>query len=97
MITFSYGIGTTDNNFTCQAEDKLTAYAAIILQFERLAHLVILYSPDEIVDNDQWFSPDGMIEEKIDALFGGDGAFELYFKDNKEKIQQCFDTITRIK
>ena len=39
---------------------------------------------------------DGTTDKKLDAIFGGDGKFEDYLKNNIDEIRECYKTIERI-
>lgn len=94
MTTFEYG--AMSSRFSCKADNKLTAYVAILIHYDENNHLVMLYEPKEMVKNDQWFSITGDVSDRIDEIFGGVGAFRKYIDDNKEEIKKCYKSIKRL-
>lgn len=94
VITFEYG--AMSSKWSIEADNKLTAYAAIVWHFDRNNHLVMLYEPKEIVKNDQWFNIFGKVSERLDEIFGGDGAFDRYFEEHKTEIESAYKTIKQI-
>jgi hypothetical protein len=93
MITFEYG--AMSSKFSCEAENKLTAYCAMCLQYDRSAHLLVIYSPEECKE-DNWCSLDGKISERLDEVFGGEGSFDKYLEENKEAVIACYESIKRV-
>lgn len=81
--------------YSLQAENKLTAYCAMVAHYDRSAHLIALYSPEEIKE-DRWMSFDGKISERLDEIFGGEGAFDKYFEQNIENIRAAMRTIKQV-
>lgn len=92
MKTFEYG--AMSSIFSCKAENKLTAYCAMILHYDRSAHLIALYT--EECKNDSWMSFDGMISARLDEIFGGPDSFDKYIKANIEAVKACYKTIKRL-
>lgn len=91
--TFEYG--AVSSKFSCQAENKLTAYVAMCVHYNRSAHLLVIYSPEEC-KNDAWTSFDGKISARLDEIFGGPGAFDKYVDENGPAIAACYRTIKRL-
>lgn len=94
MTTFEYGV--MSSKFSCEAENKLTAYVAMIYHYDRNSHMVVLYEPEDIVKDDIWVSFDGKISKRLDEIFGGEGAFDQYVEDHLKEIKACFNTIKRL-
>lgn len=93
MITFEYG--AVSSKFSVQAENKLTAYAAMIVHYEGQAGLLVIYSPEES-KKDCWTTFGHDVMEKVDKTFGGPGAFEKYIREHTEEINKAYGTIKRI-
>lgn len=91
MITFEYG--AMSSKYSVKAENKLTAYCAMCVHFNRNAHLIALYEPKEIVKNDSWLNPFGKIAERLDEIFGGKGSFDKYFSEHGKEISEAYETI----
>ena len=51
-MVVEYGI--MSNRWSVEADDKLTAYACIVIHLNTSANKVALFSPKEIVKNDSW-------------------------------------------
>lgn len=92
MKTFEYG--AMSSKFSCEAENKLTAYCAMCLHYGRNAHLIALYT--EECKEDSWLSFDGRISARLDEIFGGDGAFDKYLEENKDAVVACCESIKHI-
>lgn len=87
--------GAMSSMYSIEADDKLAAYFAICLFYQRNAHMVAIYSPEEACQ-DQWLSIDGKISARLDEIFGGENAFDLYGKANGEKIEAAYHTIKQL-
>lgn len=92
MIKFEYG--AMSSLFSLEAENKLTAYAAMCLHYNASAHMIVIYSPEEY-KVDMWTSFDGKISERLDEIFGGPGSFDKYVNDNEYIISDCIRYIKR--
>lgn len=92
MKTYEYG--AMSSKYSCQAENKLTAYCAMVLHYDRSAHLIALYT--EECKADSWLSMTGQISVRLDEIFGGPGAFDKYIGENIELVKACYQTIKRI-
>lgn len=75
------------------APDKLTAYAAMIYAYKKMAHTVIIYEPAHLQEQDGWAAISGEIMNKVDFVFGGPGTFHKYVEDNLKKIESVMVTI----
>ena len=93
LTTYEYG--AMSSKYSCQAENKLTAYVAMVYQYDRSAHLIALYSPDECL-NDQWINITGQISERLDEIFGGEGSFDKYVESHIEEIKACYKSIKQL-
>lgn len=93
MTTFEYG--AMSSRYSCEAENKLTAYTAMVVHYDRSAHLIALYAPEEIKE-DSWMSFDGKISERLDEIFGGVDSFDKYCIDHKDQITACYESIKQL-
>lgn len=95
MITFEYG--AMSSKWSIEADNKLTAYAAMVWHFGRNAHLIALYEPKEIIEGDSWINPfTGKISKRLDEIFGGEGSFDRYAEEHIDEIKKAYDTIEQI-
>jgi hypothetical protein len=92
MKTFEYG--AMSSKFSCEAENKLTAYCTMVMHYDRSAHLIALYTEECKPDN--WMSIDGKISERLDEIFGGEGSFDKYLENNIEAVKACYDSVKRL-
>lgn len=92
-ITFEYG--AMSSRFRLQAENKLTAYAVMVLQFNSNPQLVALYEPADLAKQDSWLmhSP---VEQRLDEIFGGKGLFIKYLDEHKVEIKEAYQTVEQI-
>lgn len=93
-MKFEYG--AMSSKYSLEAGNKLTAYVAMVAHFDRNAHMIALYEPNEIVKNDSWLNPFGQISERLDEIFGGKGAFDRYAEKHIEEIKKAYETIKQI-
>ncbi len=91
--TFEYG--AMSSRFRLQAENKLTAYAAMILHFNTCPQLVAIYEPEDLAKQDSWLMHTP-VEPRLDEIFGGKGAFMKYLEEHKEEIIEAFQNIEKI-
>jgi len=94
MITFEYG--AMSSRFSCEAEDRLTAYVTMCYHYGGNNHMIALYEPKEIVKGDSWMNITGQVSQRLDEIFGGKGAFEEYLKTHIKEIKACYATIKRL-
>ena len=73
-----YEYGAMSSRYSIEADNKLTAYAAMIIQFNSAPHLIAIYSPKESAENDSWLMRTNDFKQRIDEIFGGEGEFEKY-------------------
>ena len=89
-MTFKYG--AMSSVYSLEAENKLTAYAAMVLQYNRIAFAIALYEPEEIVKNDSWLFVESL-SKRLDEIFGGEGSFDKYLKEHVEEIRNAYKSI----
>ncbi|MDQ1139448.1 hypothetical protein [Pedobacter agri] len=90
-----YEYGAMSSKYQCEAENKLTAYATMVLHFDRSAHLIALYSPAETKE-DSWMNITGAISDRLDEVFGGDGSFDKYVEAHIPEIKACYKSIKKL-
>jgi len=90
-----YTYGAMSSLYSLEADNKLTAYATMVLHYDRSAHLVAIYSPEESKP-DSWMSFTGKISERLDEVFGGKDSFDKYLSGNLRIIQDCYKTIKKL-
>jgi hypothetical protein len=79
-----YEYGAMSTKFKLVAKNKLTAYATMCLHYQRNSHIMVIYTPEECKE-DSWTNFTGQISERLDEVFGGEGAFDKYFENNIEE------------
>jgi hypothetical protein len=94
MITFEFGI--MSSKYSCEAENKLTAYVTMIAFYGSNNFMVVIYSPEDCANEDQWFNPTGKVSERIDEIFGGENAFDKYVESHVAEIKTCYKTIKKL-
>ena len=57
--------------------------------------MMVIYTPEECKE-DSWTNLTGLISERLDEVFGGDGSFEKYLENNIEEIRECYKTIEKV-
>ena len=92
-----YQYGAMSSLFSVKADNKLTAYVAMVAHYNNHAHLIALYEPKDEVKNDGWLNITGQISDRLDEIFGGKGSFDAYVKEHYEEIKACLRTIKRLK
>lgn len=90
-----YEYGAMSSRYSLMAPNKLVAYATMVYHYDRGNHLVAIYEP-ESSKQDQWLNPFGKVSERLDEIFGGENAFDLFVDANIEEIKKCIDTINQI-
>lgn len=93
MKTYEYGV--MSSRYQIKSENKLTAYATMCLHYNRSAHLVAIYSPEEAKE-DSWISLTGQISERLDDIFGGKDEFDKYLENNISEIKECYKSIKQL-
>jgi hypothetical protein len=93
-MIFEYG--AMSSKYSIEAENKLTAYAAMIIHFgPGSANLIAIYSPEELRKTDSWLlkSP---LDKRLDEIFGGDGSFFKYLDEHQDEIKKALNTIKQL-
>lgn len=96
LTLFTYG--AMSSKFSVEAENKLTAYVAMVMHYDRSAHLIALYEPEEVVKDDAWFHPMGKISERLDEIFIASCGknFDDYCEAHPDEIRAAFKSIKRL-
>ena len=91
-MIIEYGI--MSNKWQIEAENKLTAYAAILFAQETNARLVVICN--EELKNDNWAFSENLMK-RIGEIFGGSETnFEDYLKSHREEILSALHTIKKL-
>ena len=90
-----YEYGAMSSKFRLYADNKLTAYATMVLHYQNSPHMVAIYSPEES-KVDSWMSFDGKCAERLDEIFGGKDSFDNYLKEHINEIRECYKGINRL-
>lgn len=93
LTTYEYG--AMSSRFSLESENKLSAYAAMCIHYNRSNHLIAIYAPEEAKE-DMWLSITGQVADRLDEIFGGEGCFDKYFEENKESIVSAYKSIKQI-
>ena len=90
-MIFEYG--GMSSKYSIESENKLTAYAAMIIHFgPAAAGFIAIYSPDESRKNDSWLLAYPIVK-RLDEVFGGEGSFFKYLGKHQDEINKTLDTI----
>ena len=93
-MIFEYGI--MSSKYSIEAENKLTAYATMIMHLGPASTAFItIYSPEESRKNDSWLLAYPIVK-RLDEVFGGDGSFFKYLDEHQDEIKNTLDTIERL-
>lgn len=89
-----YEYGAMSSKYSIEADDKLTAYAGMIVHFGGNAAMIAIYSPEECKE-DSWLfaSP---IDKRLDEVFGGDGTFFKYLDEHMDEIKTAIQSIKQL-
>ena len=90
-----YEYGAMSSKYSIEADNKLTAYAAMIIHFNSSAHLIAIYSPEEC-KNDSWLMRTNDLQQRLDEIFGGEGEFEKYLDEHPNEIREACKTIKQL-
>ncbi len=91
-MIIEYGI--MSNKWSIEADDKLTAYAAILISQNRNASLVVIYN--EELKSDNWAFADDL-EKRVGEIFGGSPSdFHHFVNTHKKEIRKAFETIKKL-
>ena len=93
-MKFEYG--AMSSRYSLEADNKYTAYAAMLIHYGRNNHLIALYEPKDIVKDDSWLNLFGKIAKRLDEIYGGDGNFDKYLEEHKDEITEACKTIKQI-
>ena len=91
-----YEYGIMSNKYSIEADNKLTAYAAMIIQINAAPQLIAIYSPKESADNDSWLMRTNDLQQRLDEIFGGEGEFKKYVEEHLNEIKEAYKTIKKI-
>ena len=84
------------SKYSIEAENKLTAYAAMIMHLGPASTAFItIYSPEESRKNDSWLLAYPIVK-RLDEVFGGEGSFFKYLGKHQDEINKTLDTIKRL-
>ena len=93
-MIFEYG--GMSSKYSIESENKLTAYAAMIIHFGPAAAVFIaIYSPEESRKADSWLLA-YPLNKRLDEIFGGDGSFFKYLDEHQDEIKNALDTIEQL-
>lgn len=87
--------GAMSSKYSIEADNKLTGYAGIIMHFRENPAIVAIYSPTEC-RADSWLMCFGRVEERLDEVFGGKGAFLKYLDEHKEEVRKAYESIKKL-
>lgn len=90
---FEYG--SMSSKYRLEANNKLTAYATMVLHYKSSAHLIAIYEPIECKE-DSWLNPMGQISDRLDDIFGGIDSFDKYVENNIDEIKKSYNSIERL-
>jgi len=90
-----YEYGAISSKYRLEANNKLTAYATMVLHYQMSAHMIAIYEPIEC-QKDSWLNPMGQISKRLDDVFGGENSFDKYLNDNVDEIKKCYKSIKQI-
>jgi len=94
LIIFEYGV--MSSRYSCEAENKLTAYVTMCLHYDSSSHMIALYEPKEIVKDDAWMDITGKVSARLDEIFGGENGFDKYTDAHISEIKACYKTIKQL-
>ena len=91
-MVVEYGI--MSNKWSIEADDKLTAYAAILISQNRNASLVVIYNKE--LKSDNWAFADDL-EKRVGEIFGGSPSdFHHLVNTHKKEIRKALETIKKL-
>lgn len=92
-MKFEYG--AMSSKYSIEADNKLTAYAGMIVHFGGNAAMIAIYEPEESRKEDSWLfaSP---LDKRLDEIYGGEGSFFKYLDEHQEEIKAAVDTIEKL-
>ena len=90
-MVFEYGI--MSNKWSLEADNKLVAYATMILHLRDSVNMIALYSPKDVVKDDKWFFSEDL-NKRLEDIFGEN---PIDFIDrNIEVIKKAYETIKKV-
>ena len=92
-MVFEYG--AMSSRYSIEADNKFTAYAAMVLHFSEHAYLVALYEPEDVVKDDSWLLRPNTLK-RLDEIFGGEGKFFGYIGEHTEEVKAAYNTIKQL-
>jgi len=92
----NYEYGAMSSKYTLQAENKYTAYVAMVYHYNSNAHLIMLYEPKEVVKPDVWINLMGQITHRLDEIFVEVGSFDEYYDNHIPQINAAYDSIKQL-
>lgn len=90
-----YEYGAMSTKYSIVAKNKLTAYATMVIHYDRNAHMMVIYAPKQC-KQDSWINITGQISKRLDEIFGGKDSFDKYLEENATEITECYSTIKKI-
>lgn len=85
--------GIMSNKWQIEAEDKLTAYAAIIMSQRKNVNLIIIFN--EELKEDNWAFSENL-ESRLGEIYGGSFSdFTNYIEAHSENIKKALLTIKK--
>jgi hypothetical protein len=92
-IVFEYG--AMSSRYSIEADNKLIAYAGMMFHFgSNSYHMIALYEPKKIVENDSWLMQLTGMQERLDEIFDGD--FDGYVENHLSEIKSAMETIKEL-
>lgn len=95
MAKIIFEFGVMSNRYKLQAENKLSAYAAMVLFYKDNPRMVAIYKPQDLAKQDSWLFSNP-VETRLNEIFGGKGAFFKFMDEHKQEIKEVFQTIEKI-
>ena len=89
-----YEYGAMSSKYSIEADDKLTAYAGMIVHFGGNAAMIAIYSPEECKEDSWLFA--SSIDKRLDEVFGGDGTFFKYLDEHMDEIKTAIQSIKQL-
>lgn len=90
-----YEYGAMSSKYELTANNKFTAYCAMVAHYDRSAHMLTIYSPESSRE-DIWLNPFGQISDRLDEVFAEVGGFDKYFGENIPEIKKAMDSIKQL-
>lgn len=94
MEKTKYEYGAMSSRYSLMASEKLVAYATMVYHYDRSAHLLVIYLPEDAQKEDGWTNFSGKISDRLDEIFGG--SFDEFVEGHIDEIRECYKTIERV-